>query len=164
MVHTMTPTDHTTLSEARGWLRERVDDGAHCPCCTQFAKVYRRKLNSAMAYALILMYRHGGDEDGWCYVPDLLIRRTNRGGDEAKARYWGLIEEPPDAMREDGSTRVGTWRLTADGAAFVRGELKVAKYARVYDGRCLGLDDAQLVDITDALGKRFNYRELMAGI
>ena len=84
------------------------------------------------------------------------------GGDEAKTRYWGLLEAMPDAKREDGSTRTGWWRLTGRGADFVRGDLLVPKHARIYDGRLLGLDDtAGVIGIRDALGSRFDYDELM---
>jgi hypothetical protein len=52
--------------------------------------------------------------------------------------------------------------VTRLGARFVRGEIRIAKYARVYNGRCLGLE-GEPVDIRDALGTQFNYSELMAG-
>jgi hypothetical protein len=149
----------TTLEEAQEWLRSRVDDGAPCPCCSQFAKVYRRKLTSATARALVLMYREAGD--GWVYFPDLLGRKQ---ADEAKARYWGLIEERR-AQRDDGSQRNGWWRLTPWGVRFVRGQATIAKYARIYDGRCLGLDYSEgTVNIREALGTRFSYDDLMAGV
>ena len=40
--------DGMTLGEARDWLRERIEDGEECPCCRQFAKVYRRRLYATM--------------------------------------------------------------------------------------------------------------------
>jgi hypothetical protein len=147
----------TTLAEAREWLRVRVDDGETCPCCEQFAKVYRRKLTAPVARVLIAMYRH--NRDGWVYLPALGLSR----GDEAKARYWDLIEGL-DGERDDGSKRVGTWRLTGKGIAFVRNQIRVPKYARIYDGRCLNMDPAETVCITDVLGTRFNYADLMAGV
>lgn len=105
----------------------------------------------------------------WIDVPGLaatLVTYHTRstGGDEAKARYWNLIEAMPNVRRDDGSDRVGWWRLTAQGISFVRNEIVIAKHARIYDGRCLGLDNTQLVSIIDVLGKRFNYRELMDGL
>lgn len=38
------PAGTDTLDQARDWLRANVDEGAHCPLCTQHAKVYRRGL------------------------------------------------------------------------------------------------------------------------
>ena len=147
-----------TLEEAREWLREHVKDGAECPCCTQFAKVYRRKIYSRMARLLILAWREA--ETHWFYLPTTL---KDNSGDFAKLRYWGLVEEQ-DGEREDGSKHVGWWRITEKGEAYVKGELAVPKYARIYNGRCLGLVVDETADIRDALGKHFSYSDLMAGV
>jgi hypothetical protein len=155
----------TTLLEAQEWLRERVDHGAACPCCTQFAKVYRRKIHSTMARDLLITYREAGQE--WFHLPSLLASRAGvrpgQGGDFCKLAYWGLIEED-DAVRDDGSTRSGWWRITDLGDQFVRNRLAVPKYARIYDGRCMGLVDESMATIRDALGSKFNYDDLMQGI
>jgi hypothetical protein len=145
--------DAATLGAAREWLRQRVDNGAKCPCCTQFAKVYRRKINSGMAHALIQMYRHAGTE--WFYLPNITSRWQGR--DEAGLRYWLLVDELQE-KREDGGR--AWWRITPLGERFVMRQIRVAKYARIYDGRCLSLT-GEPVSITDALGDRFDYNELM---
>ena len=147
-----------TLATVIEWLRERVDEGVHCPACGQHAKVYRRKITTATARTLVLMLREAGTD--WVHLPTLLGRSQ---ADEAKARYWGLIEEQ-QGEREDGSNRVGWWRLTPLGVQFVRRQVRIPKYALIYDGRCLALDDAEAVSIDDALGTKFRYDDLMAGI
>lgn len=149
----MTFPDDMLLSAARDQLRELVDDGYRCPLCTQFAKVYRRKLNSGMARSLIRMYRRAGLD--WINVPTQIPARSR---EEGKLRYWGLVEEAGD-LRDDGG-HAGWWRVTEQGGAFVRRELLVPKYARIYDSRCLGLH-GELVSITECLGSRFDYGELM---
>ena len=58
-----------SLGDAREWLRERVEHGARCPCCTQFAKVYERKLNSRMARQLITFWW-----EDWFHVPVVELR------------------------------------------------------------------------------------------
>jgi hypothetical protein len=147
--------DSSTLLEARTWLRERaLKDGARCPCCNQLAKVYKRPIHSAMARALIQLY-NAAPEGDWVYLPEI----GGRGGDASKLRYWGLIQEE-QTLRPDGG-RAGYWRVTRRGGQFVRGEITVPKYAHVYDGRCLGTT-GDPVTVQDALGKRFNYAELMA--
>lgn len=151
------PDPSRPLAEAIAWLRDRVDDpGEKCPCCTQLAKVYHRHITSSMARTLIAMWRAAGTD--WCNVPNLINRK---GADEAKLRYWGLVEPQP-GERGDGSTRTGWWRVTDKGRDYVHGKVLVPYTAHVYDSRCLGLhgDDKS---IHDALGHRFNYRELMAG-
>jgi hypothetical protein len=149
---------NATLDEARAWLRDRVDEGERCPCCTQRAQVYRRKITSASAWALVKLYRERGLD--WGHLPTILGRKQ---ADEAKMVHWGLIEQAP-MTRDDGSNRAGWWRVTPLGEAFVLGDVAVPKYARIYDSRCLGLDDSETVTIEDALGERFRYDDLMAGV
>lgn len=147
--------EHMTLGDARSRLRSLVDDGARCPLCRQFAKVYRRPLHASMARALVAIYRAQGLEYG---VPgDYLDRPAFTNA--ALLRHWALLE-PEAGQRDDGSRRTGRWRVTALGAEFVRGEATVPKYARVYNGRCLGLEGEALT-IAGALGEPFDYSALM---
>lgn len=146
-----------TLDVARGWLRERVDEGVKCPCCTQMAKVYRRKITSTVARDLILVC-HRYTVGDWFHLPT----EGGYGGDFAKLAYWSLAEQDI-GVRPDGSDRVGWWRITDDGERYVADQLRVPKYARVYNGRCLNLM-GDLVGVRDALGTKFNYADLMAGI
>lgn len=153
-----------SLAFAQEWLGERLKVGEACPCCTQLSKVYARTITSTMAYALICIYRAGDD---WLHVPDYLSRvcqvgPTVRGGDWAKLTAWGLLQEHEGGVREDGSSRTGYYRITAAGKAFVKGETTLPRYALFYDGRVLRLAGDKQITINSALGKRFDYRELMA--
>lgn len=156
-----------TLHEARQWLRERVNDGVRCPCCTQHAQVYWRSINSGMAVGAVTLYRwqlaHPGQ---FAHLPTVLGRRS---AEEAKLRYWQLIEEEPK-VRPDGG-RSGYWRLTSAGLAWAGSQTKLPRYVRVYDGRALGppasfsktgkwMPD---VSVRDALGDKFDYDALMRG-
>lgn len=150
-----------SLIQAQEVLRGLLDDGTRCPCCGQLAKIYKRRVHATMARGLIMMHRAAPSGD-WFYLPDVLrALGRSRGGDEAKCVYWGLIEEDP-AGRDDGSSRAGWWRVTELGRRFTFGYTSIPKYARIYDGRCLGFE-GDLVDIRDALGAKFNYRALMDG-
>lgn len=145
-----------TLSEAIKWLQDRLkENGARCPCCSQLAKVYRRKLNANMARSLILGFRMHGMN--WFHAPTVVEDR----GEMAKLRYWNLIEEER-ALRPDGG-RAGWWRVTPRGAVYVQGLTAVAAHALVYDSQLLRLDDTDgRITIGEALGDKFSYRELMA--
>lgn len=147
------------LSEVRAVLRTLVEEGHRCPCCTQLAKVYRRRINSSQARNLILTYRANGREFGYLQK---VRRSANVNGrdnrEESKLRYWGLIEEA-STRRPDGG-RAGWWRVTEKGEQWIHGRITVPKYARIYDTRCLQLL-GDPVTIKDALGKRFDYNELM---
>jgi hypothetical protein len=147
--------DTMTLKEARDALRLLVEEGARCPCCTQLAKVYKRKVHAGMARLLIAMWRNAGEE--WLYLPSL----PQKSRDGTGLAYWGLIEEEK-ARREDGG-RAGWWRITEEGRGWVLMQTTIPKYAMIYDGRCLGHRGAH-VTIRDALGTRFDYDDLMAGV
>lgn len=138
-----------TLGDARDWLRDRVQDGAKCPCCTQFAKVYRRKLHAGMAVALIHMYRHRDADNKF----DITTHMVTRPGDTSKLRYWELIERDDDDPE-------GVYRITLLGRLFVEHSATVPSHAEIYDGRLLKVDGEQIT-ITQALGKKFDYPELM---
>lgn len=146
-----------TLADAKAWLRTQVfNGGARCPCCSMFAKVYKRQINSGMAQSLIRMYRKFGLQFG--YIPELPAKSREEG----KLVYWGLVEEA-NAVRPDGG-RAGWWRVTDKGEAFICHGLMVPKYALIYDGRFLRYDNSQeLVSIKDCLGEKFNLDDLMAG-
>lgn len=155
----MTPfTEDMTLAEARPLLHEHTTKGIDCPVCEQFAKVYKRQINSTQAAALVVIHREVGRD--WAHLPTLRMHLApNHSNEEPKLRHWGLLE-PWDGRRQDGG-RSGLWRLTDEGEAFVLGRLLVPRFAHVFDGRCLGLS-GDPVSIKDALGSKFDYRELMA--
>ena len=156
------------LETLRAWLLSHSQDGAECPACGQLVKHYRRPLTSGMAITLVLLARHKPDE--WVHVLDFMgtlnlkpkLGTALGSGDYAKLRYWGLLE-PYGSVRDDGSPRVGWWRITEDGKRFVRGELRVASHAVVFNDQLIALDGEKTVGIRDALGKKFDYDELMAG-
>jgi hypothetical protein len=114
-----------------------------------------------MARSLIAMY-HVVPQGEWFYLPGTLKGRLNFGGDATKSVYWKLIEED-NGTRDDGSSRSGWWRVTDRGRDFVRNLIGIPKYARIYDGHLLGFEGED-VRITDALGTKFDYNELMQGI
>lgn len=156
----MTFDDDITLGEARDILRGLVDDGHRCPCCTQFAKVYRFRINASMAVAAIRIWRKGGTE--WVDVSAMGLPH-NLHAHLSKLRFWGILDKPEDMQREDGSSRVGIWRVTDRGAGWIAGRVSVPSHARIYDNRCLGLVGDPTA-IRDALGQRFSYDELMRGL
>jgi hypothetical protein len=152
--------DAASLREVKQWLLDRVFEGETCPCCGQFAKVYRRKINSTQARALVIIYRECGTE--WGHLPTLRMHLApHHSNEEPKLRYWDLIEEE-SVVRPDGG-RAGWWRVTPEGEQWVRGLSRVAKYALIYNGECIRLDSVQTVSVQESLGDRFDYTELMNG-
>lgn len=147
-----------SLIQAKAWLRQRIRDGEKCPCCNQYVKIYKRSIHHTIAHSLIQLYRISAmTPDGWVHVPTML-RGTGERGEVGKARYWGLVEEATE-KRDDGG-RAGYWRLTDIGRKFVENRWVVKRHALVFDSRCLGFEGDH-ISITDALGDKFDYQELM---
>jgi hypothetical protein len=161
-----------TLTEARKETFETavLGKGTKCPCCDRFVKVYKRKINSAMGRALILLYRHYNTPrvtpEEWIHFPTLLIKHGAQRSDEGKLTLWGFVEKLT-GTREDGSTRNGYYRITQRGREFARNEIEVPAHAFLYyDGVVLGFSDGdkypkEVVKIGDVLGTAYNYREMM---
>lgn len=151
--------DSITLGEAREWLRGQLDTGAPCPCCRQRAQIYRWSLYSTAARALILFHRLGA-ADRYVHVNELKAHDYRGQGDTSRLKYWGLLDE--EAARRDDGGRAGYWMLTTRGHAFVHGTQQVPKYLYVYDGN-VRRAEGPMISIMDALGKKFDYQELMSG-
>jgi len=155
----------TSLDDAKAWVQSNLRTGVVCPACGQFCKVYKRKLNSTMALALVMIYQHFRlhPRDTWLHVPAFLVKvkrdSTIAGGDAAKLRFWGVIE-PQKGERADGSDRVGRYSITSVGRQFVEGKIAVPRYIYLYNQALLRLSE-EMITIQEALGDRFNYNELM---
>ena len=142
-----------TITEAKQYLRSNFKTGAECPCCGKYVKAYKRKLNSGIARALILMYRLGAYNGKYIHVQNefakLKLRATTM--DYAYAEKWKLIDDGND---------IGTWTLTQRGVTFVLGQTFLPDHCLVYNGNVYSWSD-DLIDIKDALTKSFDYKELM---
>jgi len=157
----------TPLGEAQEWLRDKLTEGANCPCCGQLSKVYRRKLYGSMAASLLHFYKNF-DTQTYTHKRDILaladktfptLSTTLGGGDFAKLMFWGLLEQKPAEENNRGS---GYWRVTEKGSDFVNGKVKIPSHVMIYNGDFLGLDGDD-VSIQDCLGEKFSYTELMGG-
>jgi hypothetical protein len=148
--------DTTSLGEVREWLRANADSGVRCPCCTQYVKVYRRKLNAGMARALITLWRRAGTN-----VVHLNSTVSSVSHEAAQLAWWGMIEQRPDDRRREDEGRSSWWRVTDLGQRFAQNQVMVSQHVYVFHGNVLGFDDTQRISIVEALGDKFDYRELM---
>ena len=145
--------DDMPLGEAMELLLEgAINGGVICPCCSQFAKVYKRKINSAMAKGLIDLYKAGGISE-FVHAPTISSCR-----EVSQLAWWGLVAEE-STLRPDGG-KSGYWKVTKKGEEFIKSEVKCDKYTYVFDGKILG-HDGDMVDISEALGEPFHYRSMM---
>jgi len=151
------------LSEAREDLhgRLRAGEALTCPCCDQYCKVYRRKLNSSMARYLIEIVKEFQMTAGaWVRVPELHVYKSeSQRGDYAYLTHWGFIEQK---RNENDPTRKesGLWRPTESGIAFAFRRLSAPRHVYLYDNQLLKVSD-ETIDIEESLGVKFDYSELM---
>lgn len=148
-----------TLEQAKDVLRENWEEGVECPCCKQFVKLYRRKITSAMAYVLFLLSTQG---DEYIHVENWLKEKkvpASFRGDFTKLRHWGLIETK-SGIRDDGSKRIGYYKITAHGRDFVAGDVTVRPCVRIFNNELFGFE-GEKINFKQALGDKFNYEELM---
>lgn len=155
-----------TLEEAKEQLNNELEIGTICPCCGRFAKTYKRKITSAMAWGLILIYKHYRDNkfyDEFLHIENFFKNIKNLPssirGDITKLRHWGLIESLKE-KRSDGNPQSGYYRITNLGIRFVRSEIKVKEHMLIYDDKVQSFI-GKYVTITDCLGNKFNYDELV---
>lgn len=149
-----------TIKEAKDFLRENYKEGCECPACGQTVKLYKRKLNSAMAYGLILLTRC--QEQGYFHIEDFLKTQecpSSIRGDIPKLRYFGLIQAMK-TTETGGPAKAGYYIVTQKGRDFVDGKLTVPKSVNLYNNKQYGFSEDH-VNIKRALGSKFNYNELM---
>ncbi len=145
-----------SLATAQALMIECLDAGTSCPCCGQFAKIYKRKMRSSLAHWMIWLVKSSRDsDDGWADV-----RLANvRNGEYAMTAHWGLAVQK---MNESTAKKhSGLWMPTSLGVQFVECSLKVPSHVHLYDNSVVGWSD-NMITVVEALGKRFDYQELMS--
>jgi hypothetical protein len=156
----MSETRRQILRELRQEVRRKAatQQGTICPCCDQTAKVYNRKLHATMARGLIWLVKYWETvDDEWIYIPSQGPKWVAHG-DFAKLSFWRLIVSKvnDDQAKKDS----GFWKPTERGIRFARKEIRIPSHVYLYNNQCQGFSDEK-INISQALGKRFNYRELM---
>lgn len=149
------------LNRLHDAVMERAEQGGcMCPVCDQIVKTYRYTLNRLMLSCLegvnratepVGVFKHISEFEVITESGERVEARAF-GGVLAKLRYWGLIEGdgPQDSVTARGS---GKWRITSEGAAFLRGEVCVEQCIVLYNGQLLRREGT-LVGVHDILDKR----------
>ena len=145
-----------TLEEARNKFEEGLPEGAICPCCDRYSKIYVRTITSAMARGLIELAIHRKHE--WTHLADYFKSRQqlpssiSSGGDMARLRSWGLLIKSQDEK--------GLFRLTRKGMQFAFGKVVVTKNLHFHNNENIGGSEEQ-IHISESLRNHFDYDELM---
>jgi len=157
-----------TLAAARRRLMELLDDGSWCPCCGQWAKRYRRALNSTMVRSLIWLVEESRreveeGEPGWVDVPAVAPRWVTTTNQHATLRWWGLAERLPSGT--PAKKHSGVWRPTELGRRFVYEDALVPSHILHYNNEVHEDPSASRVEVRDALlVGGFDYEETMNSI
>lgn len=134
-------------------------DGIECPCCDRYVKEYKKKMNSGMAYALILLHRAWlPDKPEWLHVRNVLLANKFHNGDYGYFTHWGVLESKR-SIKSDGNSS-GLFRITVTGIAFVRNQIELPRHIIIDDNVLQEFGDEKTT-IKEALGDEFNYDELM---
>jgi len=154
--------ENTSLEAAKAFVKEKRDLGVDCPCCGQLCKVYKRTIYAGMAKFLIWLVqeyqrRQQAQLLGGLWI-DILEGPPQRGGDFAKMAHWDLIEQR--ANNDDTKRTSRFWRPTQKGIDFVHARIRIPKRMFIFNNKVVGYSQA-FFDIRDALGKKFDYKELM---
>ena len=131
--------------------------GCDCPVCGRFAKIYAYPMNAGMARTLIWLWKRRSDV--WIHLPSTAPRYVLASNSVGKLLYWNFVERRPNV--DDPTKKMTGWyRITPKGRAFVEGRITAKSHVLVFDETVFGWRDER-VSIHRALGKRFNYQELM---
>ena len=159
-----------SLAQAKAMVMNGIgtDVGITCPACTQLAKIYRRGITLSNMKLLVRVYWMFEDDPSLPFVKFGVEEKgvktiKTTGGDYAKLRWWGLIEQIP-GRREDGSTNTGEWYITDFGRQFCRRQARVPQYVWAYDNTPVPMPegaDNRMLNI-DQLKKNFSYEEIMS--
>lgn len=141
-----------TLEDGKKYLRERMDDGALCPCCNQNVKMYRWKISGKVGVVLIDFYHN---RNKWVHpLKDLGVNN----GDYAKLRHFGLVVA--DGTNDEDKKASGLWQITPKGIKFVEKQITVHEKVKLYNNHSYGFEGDQIT-IEDALGTKFSFKDLM---
>jgi hypothetical protein len=155
----------TPLRNVKEYLKKHFGKGCECPACGQNVKLYKRKLNSSMAYAAIIMYRLQKDS----VIPNQYFKMNEEIAklkipssniEYAKLAHWGLVEEKPKNDNPKTKTS-GYWRLTDLGIKFALGRVSVPKHVFIYNNKNHSVSEER-TRIDSSLGDKFDYNELMS--
>lgn len=148
-----------TVERTKKYLEDNRKDGVECPACGVFYREYKWTFYSTAARGLILLNRLGGAED-YVFTGDLKQKYGFKGqGDCSRWRFFGLATEDRD--RKSNTGRAGYWKLTPLGVDFINGRATIPKKVYVVHSKPTRSEGPH-VTVQQALGKRFDYDELMS--
>ena len=147
--------DFETLEEAKQYLRDNWIEGAECPCCKQKVKLWSKPLIGTAVADLIRLNKLWQKNGVAVHISEFTKQRSNF----YTLVYWGFIVKGD--VEIDGKKRSsGYWLPTIKGGKFIDNEVTVQSYADTYNNKVIRFTGKQ-IGVKEALGKKFDYEELM---
>lgn len=112
-----------------------------------------------MARFLIELVKRYQQKPGWFSTTEL-VPGTKSNSDGVYLVHWGLIEKSDETNR--GNAPCGRYRPTLKGIEFVHMKCRVPSHVHLLRKESVGVSDKKIY-ITEALGKKFDYKTLMGG-
>ena len=134
------------------WSKSIEGEGAYCPCCGKWGKVYKIKLSQHLALCLRWIITHL-DSEGWVDVQNKAPRWRLKSKTYPLLEHWGLIESK--------ATRSGIWTATAKGHNFASGDITLPGAVYIYDNKQWGFEEEH-VSFRGCFGKHFDFEEMMS--
>lgn len=137
-------------TKPKEWLSEI------CECCGQEVRYWRKRIISTAAASLCrLVYKYDGLTA--LHHDDFTVLQKDRNFSQLV--FWNLIY--PESNDDDSKRSSGRWHPTRKGIEFVRFKTKVRSHI-VTRLNVFVAFDGPLIDIHEALRKRFDYQVLMS--
>lgn len=133
------------------WNKSIEGEGAFCPCCGKWGKVYKTKLSQHLALCLRWIAVNG-DDDGWIDVQAKGPRWMLKSKTYSLLEHWGLVESK--------AQRSGVWRATLKGWDFINGLVSVPSAVHIYDNKVWGFEEEETT-FRGCFGVHFNFDEMM---
>jgi hypothetical protein len=123
--------------------------------------MYKRRFYHLMAYGLILLYnRNMQYRMGYFRLTEDLLLDKRQQADFSKMKYWGLIEQAGEKRHVQGGRLSSNWRITNKGIRFIKGEIKIPRYAKIINGKCVGFHGKKET-IKQIIEDKFSYEVAM---
>ena len=154
MAKTTITFDGLSVEEARLFVLQNYNRGVRCPCCNTWVKVWRKPLVHTAVYELIQLYlKWRNNRSEMVHISEFSKQRSNF----YTLQYWGLVQ---GSERIPGKRTAGMWRPTEKGLKFIHNEILIHSHVETRDNKIVRFS-GELIGIRKALGKKFDYDELM---
>ncbi len=149
------------LQEQRDNFFSSLEHSTTCPTCDRHAKIYKRKLSTNAIKFLTSLIKHFSASSLPIHYKDCDFGSR----DYPALRWWGLAETYKS--EETSKNWSGYWIPTDKGISFAKSHISIPKYVHTYNGEVIDIDtedETPELFITNIIGEKFNYAELMSGI